>query len=155
MKHQKPQLVLAALAACAALGAAAPAWSSVDTSPKPGGVYKLKPGVYVAEDKDCAAPEPADLRYYDGKGLAATDAASCKVKVLKRAKAGYGMRYTVEQRCDDGKSKGKAQRQTVTVDHALRFTQVAGGATTSFRYCPVDQLPASLREAAAGKPARR
>ncbi|OON62376.1 hypothetical protein B0920_02600 [Massilia sp. KIM] len=152
MQHKKTQLFFAAVGACAALGAAGPAWSSVDTTPKPGGVYKLKPGVYVAEGKDCAAPDAADLRYYDGKGLATTDAASCKVKVLKRAKAGYGMRYTVEQRCDDG--EGKAQRQTVTVDHALRFTQRAGGTTTSFRYCPVDQLPASLREAA-GKPARR
>ena len=40
------------LAMLAATGASA----SVDTSPKPGGVYRLKPGIYVARGADCRSP---------------------------------------------------------------------------------------------------
>jgi hypothetical protein len=47
----------------------APAWASVDTSPKPGGVYKLKPGIFVAKDVDCGSPPNVALRQYDGKGI--------------------------------------------------------------------------------------
>lgn len=41
------------IAPIAALLAAGAAFASVDTSPKPGGVYRLKPGIYVAKGDSC------------------------------------------------------------------------------------------------------
>lgn len=119
------------------------ALASVDTSAPPGGVYKLKPGIYVAEGSDCASPANAAILQYDGKGLSGAHSRACKVTVRSRK----GGRYTVDQSCIDagaGLAPRSVQRQQVTVQDALNFTQTIKGRSTSYFYCPVDQLPKGL-----------
>lgn len=133
-----------ALALAAMLGISGAASASVDTSPGPGGVYRLKPGVYVARGSSCEAPPNAAIRAYDGRGLATAHSRSCKATVL----ASKGTRYTVSQRCiDSGAGPGRRymQRQQVTVHDALTFTQIIGATATTYRYCPIYQLPRDLR----------
>jgi hypothetical protein len=130
------------LALLTATGAAA----SVDTSPKPGGVYRLKPGIYVARGASCRSPANADIRQYDGRGLSTAHSRACRVRVLSRK----GNRYTVSQSCIDagaGPAPRFVERQTVTVPDALTFSLATRGAATAYRYCPIDQLPAGLRSA--------
>lgn len=137
---------LLAFATLAALSAGA-CQASVDTSPRPGGVYKLKPGIFVAEGSDCAAPANAAIRQYDGKGIATAHTRACRAVIKSRR----GASFKVEQSCIDagsGPAPRKTQRQTIAVRDALSFTQTIGAASTSFRYCPVDALPADLRKAA-------
>jgi len=127
-----------------ALGSAALAHASVDTSPKPGGVYRLKPGIYVARDIGCDAPTNAAIRLYDGKGIGTAHTSACRATVRKRRAS----TYTVDQSCiDAGSGPGPrfVQRQQVVVRDALTFTQVIGKSRTTYRYCPVDQLPPGLR----------
>jgi len=132
--------------------AAGHAAASVDTSAPPGGVYRLKPGIYVAQGTDCAAPANAAIRQYDGKGLGTAHTRACKAVVRARK----GSSYTVDQTCIDagaGPAPRIVQRQLVAVQDALHFTQTIKGNRTRYAYCPVDQLPADLRTAAqpAGK----
>ena len=132
--------------------AAGHAAASVDTSAPPGGVYRLKPGIYVAQGTDCAAPANAAIRQYDGKGLGTAHTRACKAVVRARK----GSSYTVDQTCIDagaGPAPRIVQRQLVSVQDALHFTQTIKGNRTRYAYCPVDQLPADLRKAAqqAGK----
>jgi hypothetical protein len=127
--------------------AAAHAAASVDTTAPPGGVYRLKPGIYVAEGTDCAAPANAAIRQYDGKGLSTAHTRACKVVVRTRK----GSSYTVDQSCIDagaGPAPRVVQRQQVVVQDALHFTQAIKGNRTRYAYCPVDQLPADMRKAA-------
>lgn len=129
----------------AALGWESPAVASVDTSPKPGGVYRLKPGIYVAHDMTCEAPPNAAIRQYDGRGIATAHTHACKAKIRGRK----GNRYTVDQSCiDAGSGPGRrfVERQQVTVRDALTFSQTVRGSGTTYRYCPVYQLPAGLRD---------
>lgn len=129
--------------ACALLLAASHAMASVDTTAPPGGVYKLKPGIYVAKGSDCASPANAAILQYDGKGLSGAHSRACKVTVRSRK----GGRYTVDQSCIDagaGPAPRSVQRQQVTVRDALTFTQTIKGRATSYAYCPVDQLPKGL-----------
>lgn len=124
--------------------------ASADTTPKPGGVYRLKPGIYVAQGSECSAPPNAAIRQYDGKGISTAHTRSCKAKVTKR----QGKKYTVEQSCIDagiGTAPRRIQRQQVTVDNALNFQQNIAGNVTKYRYCPIYELPADLRKAASGK----
>ncbi|MYM80477.1 hypothetical protein GTP44_00695 [Duganella sp. FT50W] len=138
-------------AACAVLMAVAGAASaSADRTPKPGGVYRLKPGIYVAEGSECGAPPNAAIRQYDGKGISTAHTRSCKAKVLKR----QGKKYTVEQSCIDagaGSAPRSIQHQQVTVDNALTFQQNIAGNITNYRYCPIRELPTDLRKAANAK----
>lgn len=130
----------------AALAMAAPVSASVDTSPKPGGVYRLKPGIYVAKDSTCESAPNAAIRQYDGKGLGTAHTRSCKAVVRSQRRG----TYTVDQSCIDagaGPGRRRVQRQQVIVRDALSFAQVIGGERTSYRYCPVYQLPADLRKA--------
>ena len=130
-----------------ALGVACGAWASVDTSPKPGGVYRLKPGIYVEKGTDCAAPANAAIRQYDGKGISTAHTHACKAVVKSRK----GKRYTVDQSCiDAGTGPGKRfkERQVVISDDALTFQQTISGNTATYGYCPIDQLPAELQKAA-------
>lgn len=123
------------------------AMASVDTTAPPGGVYKLKPGIYVAEGSDCASPANAAILQYDGKGLHGAHSRACKVTVRSRK----GGRYTVDQSCIDagaGPATRSVQRQQVTVQDALNFTQTIKGRSTGYFYCPVDQLPVDLRHRA-------
>ena len=133
-----------ALALAAMLGISGAASASIDTSPGPGGVYRLKPGVYVARGSSCEAPPNAAIRAYDGRGLATAHSRSCKATVLARK----GTRFTVSQRCiDSGAGPGRSytQRQQVAVHDALTFTQIIGATATTYRYCPTYQLPRGLR----------
>ena len=128
------------------LGVSTAAFASVDTSPAPGGVYKLKPGIYVARDSSCEAPANAAIREYDGRGLGTAHSRSCKASVLARK----GSRFTVSQRCIDsgaGPGRRQVQRQQVSVHDALTFTQTIGASATTYRYCPAYQLPRELRRA--------
>ena len=135
----------AALALAAMTGTAA--FASVDTSPKPGGVYRLKPGIYVAKGSSCASPANAAIRRYDGRGISGAHSRACRATVLSRK----GGSFTVSQSCVDagaGPAPRVTERQTVTVQDALTFTQKTRGPGTTYRYCPVYQLPADLRKLA-------
>jgi hypothetical protein len=126
--------------------AASQAWASVDTSAPPGGVYRLKPGIYVAKGSDCAAPANAAIRLYDGKGLGTAHTRACKARVRTRR----GSTYTVDQSCIDagaGAAPRVVQRQQVTVHDALTFTQTIKGQATRYAYCPHSELPQDLRKA--------
>ncbi|WP_288381518.1 hypothetical protein [uncultured Massilia sp.] len=132
-------LVVLLLSACCL-----PAWASVDTSPKPGGVYKLKPGIYVASDMDCGSPPNAAIRRYDGKGISTAHTRACRATVQSRK----GKVYTVRQSCIDagsGPAPRFTQTQKISVPDALTFSQTIRGHTTTYRYCPVYQLPKELQ----------
>jgi hypothetical protein len=142
-KHPVTTIAILAAAFCAGSGA----YASVDTSPKPGGVYRLKPGIYVAQDADCGSPANAQIRQYDGKGISTAHTRSCKATVRARKRD----TYTVDQSCIDagaGPAPRRVQRQQVVVQDALTFTQVIGRDRTTYRYCPVYQLPKDLQQAA-------
>lgn len=122
--------------------------ASADRTPKPGGVYRLKPGIYVAQGSECSAPANAAIRRYDGKGISTAHTHSCKAKVRKRR----GNKYTVDQSCIDAGAGARTaprriQHQQVTVQDALTFRQDIGGNVTTYRYCPVRELPPALRKA--------
>ena len=143
---QARELVRLGLALIAS-GACAASQASVDTSPAPGGVYGLKPGIYVARGSSCEAPANAAIRQYDGRGIATPHSRACKAVVRTHK----GNRYTVDQSCigaGTGPGKRWTQRQQLTVRDALSFEQTIGGSATSYRYCPVYQLPRGLRKAA-------
>ncbi|USI74745.1 hypothetical protein [Sphingomonas morindae] len=131
------------IAALAGLVATA-ATASVDTTPPPGGVYRLKPGLYVAQGTPCSDPPNAAIRSYDGRGLSTPHSHACRVRILAR----HGQRFTVAQTClDTGTGPGArfVERQEVTVPDALTVSIRTRGPATTYRYCPIDQLPASLR----------
>lgn len=133
---------LAALIACAAAGTAA--WASVDRSPPPGGVYRLKPGLYVATSSRCEAPPNAAILHYDGHGLSGAHSRACHVTILSRK----GSTFVVRQSCiaaGAGPAPREEERQTVIVQDALTFSVRTPSGQTSYRYCPSYQLPADLR----------
>lgn len=137
------------IATIAVLAAAASAHASVDTSPKPGGVYKLKPGIFVEQNTDCGSPSNAAIRQYDGKGISTAHTRACKATVRSRR----GKTYTVDQSCIDagaGPAPRFTQRQQIVVQDALTFTQVIKGERATYRYCPVYQLPKDLQKAGRG-----
>lgn len=120
----------------AALAFGTTAWASVDTTPRPGGVYKLKPGVYVDENARCEGAPNGAIRKYDGRSIATTHSLSCQVNVRSRK----GNRYVVDQSCRDTRvnpGRRTVERQRITVSDALTFTQTVGGQSTTYRYCPV------------------
>ncbi|MFL6710567.1 MAG: hypothetical protein ACJ8HI_20385 [Massilia sp.] len=142
--HAGRALVQAALLMVALCSSAA-ALASVDTSARPGGVYKLKPGVYVAEQSRCEDPANAAIRQYDGRGIASAHSRACTARVRKHV----GQRYTVEQSClDGGAGHGRryVERQQVIVRDALNFSQTIAGETSNYRYCPAYQLPKDLQK---------
>jgi hypothetical protein len=98
----------------------------------------------------CQDPANAALRRYDGKGISTAHTRACVARVLSKRRSGYGYRYSVTQSCiDAGSGPGKrfTERQTIDVPDALTFSMPAKGGTT-YRYCPLDQLPPELRSAA-------
>lgn len=130
------------------LGMASSALASADTSPKPGGVYQLKPGIYVAKGSDCGSPPNAAIRQYDGKGLSTAHTRACKATVRSHKRGSSS--YTVDQSCIDagaGAAPRVVQRQQIVVQDALTFTQVIRADRTTYQYCPVYQLPADLQKA--------
>ena len=138
----KKTFAVAAVVAIAIGGSAAS--GSVDASRKPGGIYRLKPGLYVAKGSNCGNPPNAAIRTYDGNGLSGAHSRACRVRVVSRREASF----VVDQSCigaGAGPAPRYVQRQTVTIRDALNFTLRTKGPPTAYRYCPVDQLPAGLR----------
>lgn len=137
-------MYLVALAASAII--ALPASASVDRSAPPGGVYKLKPGIYVADGSSCEQPANAAIRQYDGHGISTAHTRACQAKILSRK----GAAFSVSQSCLDagaGPAKRFTERQIIRVRDALTFDQGNGRTTTGYRYCPIYQLPTDLRKA--------
>lgn len=127
-----------------AAGLVAPAWASVDRSPPPGGVYRLKPGIYVQKSVACADAPNAAIRRYDGRGISDPHSRACQARVLSRK----GTSYSVVQSCIDagaGPAPRVSERQVVTVPDALTFTIRTRGAGTTYRYCPASMLPPGIR----------
>ena len=123
------------------------ATASVDTSPKPGGVYRLKPGTYVQKDVPCGSAPKAAIRQYDGRGISSAHTRACRARILSRR----GNRFEVSQSCigaGAGRAPRSAERQSVSVADALTFTLKTRGSGTTYRYCPAYMLPAGLRGAA-------
>lgn len=136
-------MMLSALALLAT--GAVPAAASVDRSPPPGGIYRLKPGIYVQKGVDCASPPNAALRRYDGQGISGAHTHACRARVISRR----GTTFTVAQSCIDtgaGPGPRSTERQVVTVPDALTFTMRTRGPASTFRYCPVNMLPRELRK---------
>ncbi len=122
-----------------------PASAEVDRSPPPGGVYRLKPGIYVAKSATCESPANADIREYDGKGISTAHSRTCRVKILSHR----GSKFTVVQSCLDagaGPAKRFSERQVIRWDNAIQFGQTIAGYTRTYNYCPVYQLPKDLRK---------
>ena len=131
----------------ATLASATAAMASVDTSPKPEGVYRLKPGIYVQKDVSCQSAPNAAIRQYDGRGISSAHTRACRAHILSRR----GNRYEVSQSCIDagaGPAPRFTERQTVSVADALTFTLKTRRTDTTYRYCPAYMLPADLRGAA-------
>jgi hypothetical protein len=123
---------------------AAPVSASVDTSPEPGGVYRLKPGIYVDKGVSCSSPPNAAIRQYDGRGISDPHTHACRARVLAKR----GTTYTVSQSCIDagaGPAPRITERQVVSVRDALTFTLRTRGTGTTYRFCPPSMLPAGLR----------
>ena len=140
----RPRLRTRSALALAALAFGLPAMASVDPSPKPGGVYRLKPGIYVQKEVACNAAPNAAIRQYDGRGISTAHSRSCRARILARK----GNRYTVSQSCIDsgaGPAPRVSERQTVSVPDALTFTIQTRGPGTTYRYCPASMLPAGLK----------
>ena len=121
--------------------------ASVDTSPKPGGVYRLKPGTYVQKDVPCGSAPNAAIRRYDGRGISSAHTRACQARILSRRGSGFA----VTQSCI-GAGAGHAprfrERQTISVPDALTFTLKTRGSGTTYRYCPAYMLHADMRRAA-------
>lgn len=132
---------LRSIAIAIALGTlAASASASVDPSPKPGGVYRLKPGIYVARGTACGDAPNAAIRKYDGVGISDPHTHACRAKILSRR----GSSYAVNQSCVDagvGSAPRVVERQTVDIQDALTFSVATKGPKTTYRYCPVYMLP--------------
>jgi hypothetical protein len=130
-----------------ALASATTGTASVDTSPKPGGVYRLKPGTYVQKDVPCETAPNGAIRQYDGRGISSAHSRACRALILSRR----GSRFEVSQSCiGAGARPGPrfTERQTVSVADALTFTIKTRGSGTTYRYCPSYMLPAGMRGAA-------
>lgn len=131
---------IATLATLALTGAAV---ASVDTAPKPGGVYRMKPGIYVQQGVACQTAPNAAILQYDGRGLSDPHSRACRARILSR----HGNRYDVRQSCIDagaGPAPRVTERQTVTVSDALAFTLRKHGRDTDYRYCPISMRPAGI-----------
>lgn len=135
-----------AIATLAGATVVAPGWSRIERSPPAAGVYPLKHGIYVSGRQGCGAPPNAVIRQYDGRGISDPHSAACRVRVVARR----GSTFVVDQSCV-GAGVGPAprftERQTITVRDARTFSLKIRGNSTTYRYCPIDQLPADLRSA--------
>jgi hypothetical protein len=148
LKRARPGL--SALAVMMTASAFSAASADVDRSPAPGGIYKLKPGIFVAEGANCADPANAQIRLYDGRGISTAHTRACSARILSKKAKGRGRIFKVVQSCIDagaGPGKGFTDRQTVYVRDALTFTMTSASSTT-YHYCPIDQLPVDLRGSA-------
>lgn len=142
MKFQTTALTLVLTAAGVVIATSAVA--SVDRSAPPGGVYRLKPGFYVAKDTACGNAPNAAIRRYDGVGISDAHTRACRAKVVSRR----GGTLVVEQSCVNagaGPAPRVAERQTVLVRDALTFSLGSAERQTTYRYCPIYMLPKGVR----------
>jgi len=141
-----PRIRILSGIALAGLAVGVPAIAGVDRTTEPGGIYRLKPGIYVQKGVSCGSAPNAAIRQYDGRGINDPHSRACRARILTRK----GDRYTVKQSCIDtgaGPAPRVSQRQTVTVRDALTFTIQTRGPGTTYRYCPASMLPANLKGA--------
>lgn len=134
---------------CASTPAISDARSEADRSPKPSGVYTLKPGVYVGEDARCQEPANYAIRRYDGKGISTAHTSACIAQVLAKHRNGHAFVYRVRQSClDTGAGTGKpfTETQTIEIPNASTFSMKSEGGAT-YHYCPIRELPKWLRNA--------
>jgi hypothetical protein len=121
--------------------------ANVDPLPKPGGVYRLKPGIYVRKDTGCGSAPNAAIRQYDGRGISTPHTRACRAHILSRR----GARYEVSQSCiaaGAGPAPRFIERQTVSIRDALTFSIRTRGPAVAYRYCPAYMLPAGVRATA-------
>lgn len=91
--------------------------------------------------------EPEAIRQYDGRGISTAHSRSCVARILSRK----GNTFDVSQSCIDagaGPAPRVVERQIVSVQDALTFSIGRGRGATTYRYCPIDQLPRDLRKQA-------
>jgi hypothetical protein len=115
-------------------------WASAGTAPTPGGIYKLNPGIYVAEGEACEVPASAAIRVYNGEGIETAHTRRCNAVV----RASDRDTYDVEQSCiDTGALPGKrfSEQQVIIVRNPSTFVQAVGRDSTTFHYCPIRRLP--------------
>ena len=118
--------------------------ASVDRSPQPGGVYRLKPGIFVKEGVPCSSAPNVAIRRYDGHGISTAHTRACRARVISRR----GDRLSVSQSCISagaGRAPRTTERQVVRVVDALTFIQATGGPEATYRYCPASMLPSGIR----------
>jgi hypothetical protein len=140
------QKIAKILISCGTIGFSGQVLASADTSAGPGGIYKLKPGIYVGSDQTCEAPKTTLVRKYSGRGIDSIHSQACIATLITRK----GSRYTVTQKCaksDEGPNHRSAQRQQIIVRDALTFTQKIDGKSTRFQYCAPYQLPVAITRA--------
>jgi hypothetical protein len=134
-------LVLRGMALFVAFGAlTSGAFASADRSPPPGGVYRLKPGVYVAKGTACGNAPNVAIRRYDGVGISDPHTHACRANILSQR----GSSFVVSQSCVDagvGSAPRAVERQTVDVHDALTFSLATKGPKIGYRYCPSYMLP--------------
>src|SRR3546814_6546207 len=94
--------------ALVALAVGMPASASVDSSPKPGGVYRLKPGLYVQKDVACAHATNAAIRRYDGRAISDAHSRGCSASVLT---------HTAHRQTDMQQCAGDSARAAQTGNH--------------------------------------
>jgi hypothetical protein len=140
---------LVALVGAAAFLCAAPSGADPDRSPRPGGVYLLKPGIFVAKRASCTKPPRGAIRFYDGKGINPFPPRGCVARVISKKRSGYGSLYVVRQSCTMG-GTSFVERQVLDIPDALNFTVRSEG-NAAYRYCPIHELPERLRPFSQGK----
>ena len=141
MRHKSLCLYAIALIA---LTAAVPSVASVDTSPKPGGVYRSEPGMYVQTGKRCASAPDVAIRQSDGHSISTAHTRACLARILSR----NGVRNTVTQSCIDagaGPASRSVEWQTLAVSDAATSTMATRGSQTTYRHCPADMIPADFQ----------
>ena len=116
------------------------ATASEDRSPKPGGIFKLKPGIYVDQRSTCGDPANAAIRSYDGKGIATSSTHGCRARITDR----NGKSLGISQSCTNlgsGPAGQIIERFRITIENALEFTISINTKASTYRYCPPEQLP--------------
>ena len=116
------------------------ATASEDRSPKPGGIFKLKPGIYVDQRSTCGDPANAAIRSYDGKGIATSSTHGCRARITDR----NGKSLGISQSCTNlgsGPAGQIIERFRITIENTLEFTISRNTRASTYRYCPPEQLP--------------
>ncbi|WP_353214881.1 hypothetical protein [Salinisphaera hydrothermalis] len=142
-------LWICGLSACAQTSAGG---TTIDTSPASPRVatLPLHEGTFVTEDSSCGDPPLAALLVYNGQGFDGAHSHACRAHVVKRR----GNRVTLANRCIDA-GVGDAPRTTMPLTIKLidadHFAVDSKAGDVTYRRCPADQLPPSLRQRASAE----